>query len=221
MSVRQLYSLTLAALLGSLLASSGAAAVFERDLVPGSGDGLLTFDDVNNRVWLDLPYIITEFPTESRGTDERYQAVLQQLEPGGSLDGFLVANSDDLIALAVSAGIDVSTTSLEVNEQQTVSLIDLLGGTDTDLGTRGLLREFSDTPSGPSQLIGLFAVARNNQFAGVRIFPGIENSDDIPSRITSVMLYRQVPEPSSALLALLAVCYSLVIRSGSTEEGRP
>ena len=48
-----------------LVAPSARGAVFERDWKT-PGDGLLTYDDVNRRVWLDLPFTIEMFPVELR-----------------------------------------------------------------------------------------------------------------------------------------------------------
>jgi len=70
-------------------------AVFERDfIVPG--DGLLTYDNVNHREWLDL--------TETVGVD--LATVLEWMAPGGKLEGFSFALLEDVEALAFSAGVD-------------------------------------------------------------------------------------------------------------------
>jgi len=54
---------TLAALLALSCAPASQAAVFERDWKE-PGDGLLTYDDVNQREWLDVPLsLLVHFPS--------------------------------------------------------------------------------------------------------------------------------------------------------------
>ena len=77
----------------SLLSRPVCADVFERDLVPGSGDGLLTFDDVNQREWLDLTEsILVNFP----------DGAVNELEPGGVFEDFTWATAEDVRSLAES-----------------------------------------------------------------------------------------------------------------------
>jgi hypothetical protein len=72
-------------------------SVHERDLfLPG--DGLLTYDEVNNREWLDL----TE--TAARDLNDIHASV----EPGGVLEGFHFATAQDVEPLAISAGVQAS-----------------------------------------------------------------------------------------------------------------
>ena len=218
MSVRQLRSLLLAALLGSLLASSVTAAVFERDLVPGSGDGLLTFDDVNNREWLDLPETRLEdipfVPDPAiSALENRYQVVLSLLEPGEIYAGFQVANRDDILALAESAGIDLSTcdfsTSLSSCDfladdiDAAAQLVDLLGVTAFSSGGQSTLGLFDEVdPLADVRFTALFGF--DPLSAGLRFFS--ENSQDRPAKFTGVYLYRTaVPEPSGILVAMLGI----------------
>jgi hypothetical protein len=177
------------------------AAVFSRDW-KAPGDELLTYDDVNQREWLDLPYLIDAFPVASRDPERRYEAILPELLPGGSLEGFVVARRDDVTALALSAGIDVNVFSLAVNETAVHGLIDLLGATLSfpPRGERysfGLLDEFANLASGPSRLTANVALVPPVGAAGLGFIPVAELNDDIPSRFTSVMLYRQIPEPAT------------------------
>jgi hypothetical protein len=72
----------------TIAATQAEAAVFERDWKT-PGDGLLTYDDVNRRVWLDLSETLlsSQFPGEDpspRVTREnRYQYVVSQTGAGG------------------------------------------------------------------------------------------------------------------------------------------
>jgi hypothetical protein len=75
------------------------AAVFERDWKT-PGDGLLTFDDVNKREWLDLSEsLLYQFPGDT--LEARYKSVVVQTLPGGLFENFTIAKSSDVIALAV------------------------------------------------------------------------------------------------------------------------
>lgn len=74
------------------------AAVMERDFL-ATGDGLLTYDDVNQREWLDLS------ETEDMTPEELSVA----LSENGLLRGFRVATLGDVEGLAESAGVPWGT----------------------------------------------------------------------------------------------------------------
>ena len=94
--------------------------MFERDLVPGSGDGLLTFDDVNQREWLDLTEsILVNFP----------DGAVNELEPGGVFEDFTWATAEDVRSLAESGGIDTTTLDFSTNQSNGLLLLHLLGVT--------------------------------------------------------------------------------------------
>jgi hypothetical protein len=79
---------------------SADAAIFQRDW-KAPGDGLLTYDDVNQRVWLDVTESqLSKFP------EPRLDNALAELAPGGMFNGFTFAKRNDVFALAQSAGID-------------------------------------------------------------------------------------------------------------------
>lgn len=85
----------LIAFLSSLATLTATAAIFERDLFE-PGDGLLTYDDVNQREWLDLTY------TEHYTLDDLVTATA----PSGPLREFRLAMPEDLNYLASSAGVE-------------------------------------------------------------------------------------------------------------------
>jgi len=195
-----------------LLAGSSQAAVFERDLVPGSGDGLLTFDDLNNREWLDLTETIVDLFGEIPDSfEERYMRVLDETLMGGRFEGFTVATEADLEAFVGSAGIDINTFDVAVNGVPANELHQLLtkgrGGRGTRV-ERGFLAEFEDGFDPSCRCIASIGSTAN--FAG--LFFGTINSLSIPSPspiivrdTTGVYLYREtVPEPSTALLLAVA-----------------
>src|SRR5436309_6392015 len=77
-----------------LMIESGArGAIISRDF-RAPGDGLLTYDDVTQREWLDI--------TETNHST--LAAVQRSLQLGGSLFGFNIATVDDVRSLAASAG---------------------------------------------------------------------------------------------------------------------
>jgi hypothetical protein len=111
---------------GSLAAVS-TAAVIERDWKT-PGDGLLTYDDVNQREWLDLS-VTNLLQFDGSNAEERYGSVISETMTGGSFAGFTVADAPRVIALALSAGIDVGTVDFETNEAPITNLTALLSVT--------------------------------------------------------------------------------------------
>jgi hypothetical protein len=191
------------------------AAVFERDWKT-EGDGLLTYDDVNRREWLDLSQTILsdQFPGEDPSPfvtrENRYQYVVSQTVPGGLFDGFSVAKSLDVIAFAESAGIDTSTLDENTNAAAALSLGELLGFT-------------LEAPNGNKIAIGLLDEMVTHRFDTLRLGAGIYSVSfqagvsmgmghyDL-STPPGVMLYWVVPEPSTAALIGAALCATTIIR---------
>lgn len=200
----------------ALLASASHAAVIERDwLAPG--DGLLTYDNVNQREWLDVPESLLSQFAPDQSLVVALDIALMELEPGGRFEDFTWATQADVFALAESAGIDTSTDDFATNEQTTRELIDFLGPTLVlspndplrSIATYGVVQAtegesesapyiiITRTPSALAAGIGSF-----NSFIGV----------DSPSTFTGLFLYRQVPEPSSYLLVVLSVIVLVFVR---------
>ncbi len=193
-------------LLGALLATATVlvanccdAAVHERDWKT-PGDGLLTYDDVNRREWLDLPQsALIQFP------EPRLENAIAELTPGGRFEGFHWATSDDVIALAESADIDIEGHhSINESIDETTSLIKLLGPSD-DYGfeAKGVINQMLVDPIDARPWPhAAFAVERslsNSPRFAVLLF-----YEDIPTLSTGLMLYRTVPEPSSLVLLVTA-----------------
>jgi hypothetical protein len=100
------------------------AAVIQRDWKT-PGDGLLTYDDVNRREWLDLSQTtLSQFPGSN--LEQRYQSVVSQLAVGGLFEGFNVADRENVVALAQSAGINPDTDDFGANGTAVSQLITLL-----------------------------------------------------------------------------------------------
>jgi hypothetical protein len=184
----------------------GSAAVFERDwLAPG--DGLLTYDDVNQREWLDLTETqLFQFPGDT--LEEQYQFVVSGTSSGGMFNGFAVATSNEVLALAESAGIDTSTLDFETNGFAINRLIDLLeetrdfGNSSPNRASSGLVSFADSTLVSTDILFG--PGGRTTGFAGLEVTQFV-GSD------SGVWLYRAIPEPGSAWLGLactILVCCS-------------
>ena len=209
-----LFGPVLCASLIATLPQTSQSAVFERDWKT-PGDGLLTYDDVNGREWLDLSETLLEKFSGNPGnsifdTEDEYQNVIAELAPRGLFEGFDVAKSAGLIAFAQSAGIDTAAFDLPTNEKATQKLISLLGESFSVTGISlaiGYLDQFNLPPPArcPCRVGSLFSVDEANDIAGLAI---TSSTDHLRVPRTSVMLYRSIPEPSSAVIAGwgIAVC---------------
>ena len=194
----------------SIVARKGDAAVFERDW-QAPGDGLLTFDDVNKREWLDLSQTLLsdQFPggppVFPGPRERRYQYVAGQTGPGGLFEGFTVAKSQDAAALANSAGIAHTTFDFAANAAPTSVLIQLLGSTHEFSATGsklaiGLIDELDVRFSRLSANYFVYPTSGANGQAGLRL--GQSHTEFIAP--PGVMLYRNaVPEPSTWIFFLM------------------
>lgn len=187
------------------------AAVFSHDWKT-PGDGLLTYDDVNQREWLDLSETLLTDQFPGANLQMKYRVVLSETRLGGLFEGFSFAKSTDVIALAESAGIDTSTQEYATNSIPTTLLGNLLGLTVPEDGSRkisvGLIDEFETS----QDTIPLSAVVWTlpNQ-AGLIFGKGHAQFGTPPG----VMLYRVISEPIASKLVVvgavslvyLARCY--------------
>ena len=181
------------------------AAVFERDWkMPG--DGLLTYDDVNRREWLDLSQSeLSQFPSPF------LEPALAELAPGGRFEGFQWATGDDVIALAESAGIDTTHRISVMNGLPTKRLVDLLVG--EPLVTPDFPLELASfiqgAPASGERSLAVFRVWQNpftlDYEGGVSVLPVLPNPIAAPTyQFVGLMLFRPVPEPSSHILLATA-----------------
>jgi hypothetical protein len=177
------------------------AAVFERDWQT-TGDGLLTYDDLNRREWLDVSQsLLIQFPGAT--LEERYQNAITELAPGGLFEGFTVAVSADVIGLAQSAGIDTTTSNYAINGGPVSQLIDLLHTTFGALPgiarSQGMIDEFDTFPPRPARSAMILHHDPPN-YASLLI--GADSEGNVAAR-TGVMLYRSViPEPDSLCIGI-------------------
>jgi hypothetical protein len=211
--------LIIAAVVCSLVATS-RAEVFERDWKE-PGDGLLTYDNVNHREWLDLSETLLEQFAEpgAEFPEDHYANVIAELGLGGLFEGFTVAKSEDVIALAASAGIDPSTGDFQINSPPMSRLMELLDVTvhftNTDfMRSQGFLDEFSANQGTrcPCRAAGVLQLAppvSPNDSGRAVLWFGAPDDLFEPSTM-GVMLHRPaVPEPSSVGLGL--ACISVAI----------
>lgn len=183
------------------------AAVSARDW-KSPGDGLLTFDNVNQREWLDLTQtLLTDlFPVHAR--EDKFQYVLAQTAPGGSFEGFHVALADDVRALAQSGGIDTTSSIFALNSGPIMALQDLLGVThDFPItGTRissGLLNELPAEPPYDRRQAAFELIPQNGLFGTAAL--AVRFGDDFPAIPPGVYLYRSIPEPATVWIAMSLV----------------
>ena len=196
-------------------AISARAAVVERDWQP-VGDGLLTYDTVNKREWLDVPVsLLLQFhPTD---VDLAVDTAKTELLPGGTFEGFTFAKRVDVLSLVESVGIVISydLEDTRTNAVPMRHLIGLLSPTifsSGDFGfrlTSGVLDEMAiPQVSGDRRYFAAFFQATEPDALSPngRGFLSILNNDDRhSSQWTGMMLFRNViPEPSAGFLAILA-----------------
>jgi hypothetical protein len=216
-------TLALAVAAGCFVQRPLPAAVISRDWKT-PGDGLLTYDDVNKREWLDLSQtVLSQFPGATR--EDKFQYVVSQLPPGGLFGGFSVAKSNDVSALAVSAGINISVPTSPANVIPVLELGALFSftiDTSSPTGTKvmaGLLDEFDPPPS--SRRTGaVFAVefAATPDRAGLQIHG---DSDILFNPLPAVYLVRSVPEPTTFLASLLGWAGFPFLRRSRTRRLQP
>jgi hypothetical protein len=183
-------------------ATVSGASVFERDWKT-PGDGLLTYDDVNNREWLDLSEsLVFQFPGAT--LEARYQSVVAETLPGGLFDGFAVASRAEVILLAQSAGIAVETDDFATNAGPVGQMIDLLSATlefsGGHLRSYGFIDEVSYSPSGvPFRFATIFRVDPRTPPLRSRADLSFSINDDFIG-VSGVLLYRAIPEPDAWML---------------------
>ena len=189
------------------------AAVFERDWKV-SGDGLLTYDDVNQREWLDLSVSdLFQFP--GLDAQQRLQHAIGEIGPGGLFESFTFAKREDVIALARSAGIDTSTDSYAINAPGVSEVIALLGfnfqSTGGILFSNGFIDEI-ESESFPYNFAAQFRLAPSSDPGGPTHL-NFSAGNDRHRFPLGVMLYRPIPEPSSLALALGGFSLMLLVSS--------
>lgn len=205
----------LAAALIACRTSPAPAAVIEHDWHT-PGDGLLTYDDVNQREWLDLTQtILRDFDSGTLGVEGAYNSIVAQTGPGDLFEGFTPASYADVAQLARSAGINTRVSDFATNEAGAARLVQLLGATippTTSATSQGYVADID--PTNGFRVYGIVSYSRIGQY-GAGLYKSSTYSDDIFSRHIGVYLYRAaIPEPASAtLLGGLGLGLLLVARS--------
>jgi hypothetical protein len=192
------------------------AALSSRDLIAGSGDNLLTFDDSTHLEWLDV--------TQTRGLSFNY--VSGQLDAGGRFAGFQIASSAMVQQLMIDGGWSGSWntgyTGSAAHYAEVMSIVGFLGNTAVNIPdlfvTYGFVSDAGN--AGEHYHDGPYAYAPS-VFSGV--YSGVfSTAADVTSDGIGTFLYRPtapIPEPETyaMMLAGLGLLGSLVRRRPRTE----
>jgi len=187
------------------------AAVIQRNWKT-PGDGLLTYDDVNQREWLDLSVsLLNQFPAP------QLPNAVAEIGAGGRFDGFAWGRKWDVLRLAQSAGINVTTGDYSINQAATRQLIELLGVTldrPPFVRSAAFIDPTDFAVPAPSQA-GVHLYVSVNPLTGEGGIAGVTPSsiNDLfyptyDPRIVGLFLFRPVPEPDAVLLAATCLCVS-------------
>jgi predicted Zn-dependent protease with MMP-like domain len=196
--------------------SGSPAAVISHDWKT-PGDGLLTYDTVNKREWLDLSQtLLQQFP--GTAIEERYQSVVGELTAGKQFEGFMVAKRVDFFALAQSAAIDITTNDFNTNSGPVTRLIQLFGSTHVipAIGFEnsiGLLNELDGRPFF-QRFAGILYYYPPGQFSSgdAQVFT-TSGYDLVASSTTGVFLFRDVvPEPLGSSLIICGLTPLILTR---------
>jgi hypothetical protein len=191
--------------------SDARAAIIERDFY-SAGDGLLTYDTVNQREWLDV--IATYGITQPQLDD--------LLIPDGPLAGFELGSFDDVKALLVSAGFDPLQIPGDQDFETAVSFIETVSGIRAGVGILGVTyytsaRIQNPTPSDSEDTVDVYAFGSESIPGALNRLPYATNMaviDNTPFQAPALgyWVYREVaPEPgtiASGTTALAAVALS-------------
>jgi hypothetical protein len=185
-----------------LLASPSAATFISQDLVPGSGDGLITYDLQTGIEWLDI----------TATTNVSYNQVRTGYGGYTTADGFRFANSDQLTQLCLDAG--VTGSGFEGNLASAPGakqLLDLLGSTYSDV-VSGSFGENYNYVSATGMVDGRSLCSLTVRFRqdgsfinGTRDCGFAGPGADTASSGIGSWLVRPIPEPSTLLLVSLGL----------------
>jgi hypothetical protein len=176
------------------------AAVTSRDLVAGSNDGLLTFDDATNIEWLDVTQTL----------NRSYNQVLGQLGAGGQFAGFQVASTALVRQLFIDGGwSDAFNTNYfdAIHHAQSVSIVSLIGRTTVNypgnFSTYGMV---SDRDSFGRQYYDMmYSFQGGDTIYGAAYLNAFSEQVDVASDYIGTYLYRAtapVPEPETWAMLL-------------------
>lgn len=218
-----------ALLLVMVSTSSGPAAIISRDWKT-PGDGLLTYDTVNKREWLE--FSLTRLSEYSGATlESRFQQVVLKTAPGGEFEGFEVASLDGIRSFLLSAGLPLNADRTQINQQlylptkQFLTLLDtaVMNGVTLGYSTFGYLNQVNVGRPRGRQTAGVFYRDESSIPArgGVQL-PYSDDSDVLYARNTHVYLVRAVPEPrnlSTSVISFVLLLGYLRYHSRKRETG--
>lgn len=188
------------ALLPCLMSGQANAALTSRDLVIGSGDGLLTYDDQTNFEWLDVTQTL----------NMSFNQVVGELSTSGAFAGFNLASDANLQALFASGGwsgasnVNYSNDPDRFNEASVI--VSLLGRTTINYSVNSTYGMVSDV-QGSKQYYGFMYSYSDaiNPYHSSSWHNNFSQARDVPSDYIGTFLYRvttAVPEPETYALML-------------------
>lgn len=188
----------IATLLLNLIHAQANAALTSRDLVLGSGDGLLTYDDQTNFEWLDVTQTL----------NMSFNQVVSELNPSGVFAGFNLASDANLQALFTSGGWSGASNVNYFNDpdrfNEATAIVSLLGRTTVNYSVNSTYGMLSDVQSSKQYYGFIYSYTDatipyqssswHNVFAQPR---------DVPSDYIGTFLYRVAVVPESETYAML------------------
>ena len=184
------------------------AALNSIDLVPGTGDGLITRDTASGLDWLD----------HTRTLGLSFNDVSSRLGVGGEFQGFHFATLSEVNTLYTNAGLPADRLFTPSLYEPALSFITLVGGTvnsPSNAFVTGIINlKFGDS----YQTKGVSARLQFGELMGSTGTSCCESPDQ-PIPTISSWLARPVPEPTTCALlglgGLVIVCYVARRRRGS------
>jgi len=183
---------------------ANAIPLFERDLINGSGDGLITLDTSTGLEWLDL----------TASTNRSYVDISTQFEAGGAYEGFRYATNDEVQMLFTIAGISDDFTI--ANYIPAVELVSLLGSTSSNSSqtwARGLSgTEYSSFSSTTHYWMPDIEIRSSGGTANADVNGFASLGYSAPSIGSWLVREASVPEPSIILLLISGLFLQISIR---------
>lgn len=210
--------------LGFAVSLPASAELIARDwLAPG--DGLLTYDPIHQREWLDIP--VSELSQFGSTIDEAVVVAELELLPGGRFEGFHFADREDVEQLVSASGFDQSSFEKRVETadqmRNLIRHLDGLGAVPEPSGTGGTVGVideflFEGQPFYPTRVAAFMSLSGRTPTRpdglGTLAFG---NQGDFFTRSCvrhGMMLYRNAaPEPATATLLTLGVMGGVLRRS--------
>ena len=173
------------------MVSSANAALFQSDMIPNSGDGLLTIDTTTNLEWLDLTETANLSFIEVSGGVGDYTTTL----------GFRYATLEEVTNLYLAAGVtEFGLDQVPSNIPAAELLLDLMGCLEVCSGT--LFGAAGLTSTSISTITHSLPFFQLNTTVGARFWVGVNGVTDSSSDASrgSYLVRSVVPVPAAVWL---------------------